>query len=179
MSLIPRFYDVTSGRVLVDGRDVRTLNLEDLRRNIGIVFQESFLFSNTVAANIAFGHPEASREQIERAAKIASAHDFILGLPKGYDFVAQPAAIVCPADKGSALRLHGRSFWSPRFFSWMIRRRRSTAGPSTIFLTPSTARLLDERRSSLRTGLALCAARILSLFWRTAELFSAASTMNL
>ncbi len=87
MSLIPRFYDVTAGRVLIDGRDVRTLDLEDLRRNIGIVFQESFLFSNTVAANIAFGHPKASREQIERAAKIASAHEFILGLPKGYDTV--------------------------------------------------------------------------------------------
>jgi ATP-binding cassette subfamily B protein len=87
MSLIPRFYDVTSGRVLVDGKDVRTLNLESLRRNIGIVFQESFLFSNTVAANIAFGHPGATREQIERAAKIASAHEFILGLPKGYDTV--------------------------------------------------------------------------------------------
>ena len=87
MSLIPRFYDVTAGRVLVDGRDVRTLDLEDLRRNIGIVFQESFLFSNTVAANIAFGHPEATREQIEKAARVASAHDFILGLPKGYDTV--------------------------------------------------------------------------------------------
>jgi ABC-type multidrug transport system fused ATPase/permease subunit len=87
MSLVPRFYDVTAGRILVDGIDVRRLNLDDLRRNIGIVFQESFLFSNTVAANIAFGHPEATQAQVEKAARIAAAHDFILGLPNGYDTI--------------------------------------------------------------------------------------------
>jgi len=87
MGLIPRFYDVTGGRLLVDGLDVRHLHVDDLRRNIGLVFQESFLFSNTVAANIAFGHPGATQAQIERAARIAAAHDFILGLPKGYDTV--------------------------------------------------------------------------------------------
>jgi ATP-binding cassette subfamily B protein len=73
--------------VLIDGMDVREYDLADLRRNVGLVFQESFLFSNTVAANIAFGHPEATREQIERAAKIASAHGFIMDLEKGYDTV--------------------------------------------------------------------------------------------
>ncbi len=87
MSLIPRFFDPTVGRVLIDGQDVRRLNLEDVRRNIGLVFQESFLFSNTIAANIAFGHPEATRSQIERAARIAAAHDFIVILPEGYDTV--------------------------------------------------------------------------------------------
>ncbi len=85
MSLIPRFFDPTAGRLLLDGHDARTLDLDDLRRNIGIVFQESFLFSNTVAANIAFGHPEATRAQIEQAARIAAAHDFITALPQGYD----------------------------------------------------------------------------------------------
>ncbi len=85
MSLIPRFFDPTAGRVLLDGIDVRRLALDDVRRNIGIVFQESFLFSNTIAANIAFGHPGATREQIERAARIAAAHDFIMALPQGYD----------------------------------------------------------------------------------------------
>lgn len=85
LSLIPRFYDPTSGRVTLDGIDLRQLDLDDLRRNIGLVFQESFLFSNTVAANIAFGHPDASREQIERAARLAAAHEFILELPEGYD----------------------------------------------------------------------------------------------
>lgn len=87
LSLLPRFYDATGGRVLVDGIDVRDLDLDELRRTIGIVFQESFLFSNTVAANIAFGHPEATAEQIERAAKIAAAHEFIVDLPDGYDTV--------------------------------------------------------------------------------------------
>lgn len=87
LGLIPRFHDTGAGRVLVDGIDVRNLDLDDLRRNIGIVFQESFLFSNTVAANIAFGHPHASREEIERAARIAAAHDFICELPQGYDTV--------------------------------------------------------------------------------------------
>ena len=87
LSLIPRFYDPTSGRLTIDGHDARDLRLDDLRRQVGIVFQESFLFSNTVAANIAFGHPEATREQIERAARIAAAHDFVSKLPQGYDTV--------------------------------------------------------------------------------------------
>lgn len=87
MSLIPRFFDPTAGRVTIDGVDLKLLRLDDLRRNIGIVFQESFLFSHTVAANISFGHPDATREQIERAAKVAAAHDFITGLPQGYDTV--------------------------------------------------------------------------------------------
>lgn len=87
LSLIPRFYDPTRGRVLLDGIPVADLDLDDLRRNIGLVFQESFLFSNTVAANIAFGRPDATRDQIERAARIAMAHDFIQGLSRGYDTV--------------------------------------------------------------------------------------------
>jgi ABC-type multidrug transport system fused ATPase/permease subunit len=87
MSLVPRFFDPTAGRVRIDGIDVRQLDLDDLRRNIGLVFQESFLFSNTIAANIAFGHPGATREQIERAARIAAAHDFVMALPQGYDTV--------------------------------------------------------------------------------------------
>ena len=87
LSLIPRFYDATHGRITIDGIDVRQLDLDQLRRSVGLVFQESFLFSNTVAANIAFGNPQATREQIEQAAKIAAAHEFIVQLPDGYDTV--------------------------------------------------------------------------------------------
>lgn len=87
MSLIPRFYDPTQGRVFIDGVDARTLDVDDLRRHVGIVFQDSFLFSNTIAANIAFGSPDATDEQIQRAAKIAAAHDFITALPAGYNTV--------------------------------------------------------------------------------------------
>ena len=87
LSLIGRFYDPTAGRVLIDGIDLRSLDLADLRRNIGWVFQESFLFSNTIAANIAYGNPTATRDDIERAARIACAHEFISQAPEGYDSV--------------------------------------------------------------------------------------------
>ena len=88
LSLIPRFYDPTQGRVLIDGNDLRGLDLDDLRRNIGTVFQETFLFSNTVRNNIAFGHPEATQAQIEQAAEIAQAHGFVTTeLDKGYDTI--------------------------------------------------------------------------------------------
>ena len=84
LSLIPRFYDPQQGRILADGLDLRDLDLDAYRRQIGIVYQESFLFSNTVAANIAFGNPRATQDQIEHAARIASAHEFISELPQGY-----------------------------------------------------------------------------------------------
>jgi ABC-type multidrug transport system fused ATPase/permease subunit len=87
LSLLSRFYDVSSGSVMVDNIDVRRLDLDNLRRSIGVIFQESFLFSNTVSANIAFGHPEATLHEIERAARIAAAHEFIEELPQGYDTV--------------------------------------------------------------------------------------------
>jgi ABC-type multidrug transport system fused ATPase/permease subunit len=85
LAMIPRFYDPSAGRVLLDGHDVRHLDLAHLRRQIGVVFQETFLFSDSVAGNIAFGQPDAKREQIEQAARIAHAHDFIMALPRGYD----------------------------------------------------------------------------------------------
>jgi len=93
LGLIPRFYDPQEGRILANGNDLRDLDLDAYRRQIGIVYQESFLFSNTVAANIAFGHPSATLDQIERAARIAAAHDFILALPHGYETVLGEAGV--------------------------------------------------------------------------------------
>jgi ATP-binding cassette subfamily B protein len=86
-SLIPRFYDPDAGTVRLDGRDLRDLRLDDVRRQVGVVFQESFLFRASVAANIAFGNPGATRPEIERAARIACAAEFIERLPDGYDSV--------------------------------------------------------------------------------------------
>ena len=85
--LLPRFYDVEDGSILIDGVDVRAVALADLRRTVGIVFEETFLFGDTVAANVAFAVPEATRDQIEGAARLAGAHDFINELPDGYETV--------------------------------------------------------------------------------------------
>jgi ATP-binding cassette subfamily B multidrug efflux pump len=85
INLIPRFYDVSAGKVLIDGHDVRTVQLESLRRQIGIVLQETNLFTGTIRDNIAFGRPEATDDEIIAAAKAAAAHDFITDFPQGYD----------------------------------------------------------------------------------------------
>jgi ATP-binding cassette subfamily B protein len=87
ISLIPRFYDVTAGKVSIDGVDVRNITLQSLRSQVGIVMQETFLFSVTVGENIAYGRPDASREEIEAAARAARAHDFIMRMPEGYDTI--------------------------------------------------------------------------------------------
>ena len=85
VNLIPRFYDVSSGKVLIDGIDVREMDLTFLRRQIGIVLQTSLLFSTTIHENIAYGRQDASLEQVIAAAKAAQAHEFILSLPEGYE----------------------------------------------------------------------------------------------
>lgn len=85
VSLIPRFYDVTKGRILLDGIDIRDIRVRSLRDQIGMVFQDSFLFSDSVKENILLGKPSATDEEVIAAAKAANAHDFIMNLPDGYD----------------------------------------------------------------------------------------------
>jgi ATP-binding cassette subfamily B protein len=85
VNLISRFYDVSEGSILVDGTDLRQMAIADFRRNIGMVLQEPFLFFGTIAENIAYGKPDASRAEIIAAARAAHAHEFILRLPHGYD----------------------------------------------------------------------------------------------
>src|SRR5436305_919813 len=85
--LLPRFYDVQDGSVRIDGTDVRDVTLESLRRQIGVVFEESFLFSDSVRNNIAFGVPDATFDDVVAAARAAEAHEFILALPNGYETV--------------------------------------------------------------------------------------------
>jgi ATP-binding cassette subfamily B protein len=83
--LIPRFYDVSEGHITIDGVDIRDLDKETLRRNIGIALQESVLFTGTIRDNIRYGRPDAADEEVIAAAKAAQAHDFIRELPDGYD----------------------------------------------------------------------------------------------
>ncbi|MER2108453.1 MAG: ABC transporter ATP-binding protein [Solibacillus sp.] len=85
ISLIPRFYDVTDGQVLIDGIDVRDVVIESIRQQVGIVLQDNILFSDSVRENILMGKPDATDEEVIAAAKAANAHDFILNLPQGYD----------------------------------------------------------------------------------------------
>jgi len=85
VNLIARFYDVTDGQVLIDGVDVRDIKLDSIRRNVGMVMQESLLFSVTIKENIAYGRHDATEEEIVRAAKQADLHDFIMTLPDAYD----------------------------------------------------------------------------------------------
>ncbi len=86
-NLIPRFFDVTGGRILIDGHDLRDLSLSSLRRNVAQVTQETILFNDTVRNNIAYGQPETHMKLVEEAARNALAHEFILGMPQGYDTV--------------------------------------------------------------------------------------------
>ena len=99
--LLPRFYDVGGGAVRVDSHDVRDLTLESLRTAIGLVLEESFLFSDTVRANIAYGRPDATEEQVVAAAKAAEADEFVRELPQGYDTVIGERGSRCPVASGN------------------------------------------------------------------------------
>jgi subfamily B ATP-binding cassette protein MsbA len=87
LNLIPRFYDVTGGQILIDGTDIRDCTVRSLMSQIGIVTQETILFNDTVAANISYGSGNANKDDIIKAARIANAHDFIIKMPEGYDTI--------------------------------------------------------------------------------------------
>ncbi|MDZ4112205.1 MAG: ABC transporter ATP-binding protein [Brevundimonas sp.] len=127
LSLLPRFYDVTAGAVTVNGRDIRELKLHDLRSKIALVTQEPFLFDDTLAANIAYGRPGATAEDIVEAARAAAAHDFITALPEGYATRAGEAGV----------RLSGG--------------QRQRIAIARAFLKDAPILLLDEATSALDT----------------------------
>jgi ATP-binding cassette subfamily B protein len=113
-SLVPRFYDVTSGRLTIDGVDVRDVTLTSLRRAIGIVAQDPFLFSATVRDNITFGAPEATDEDVVRAARLAQAHDFIEELPDGYDTVIGERGITLSGGQRQRIAIARALILDPR-----------------------------------------------------------------
>ena len=109
VNLICRFYDVREGAILVDGVDLRSFPVPEYRRNIGLVLQDPFLFFGTIAENIAYGHPEATRDEIVAAARAARCHEFILRLADGYDSWSASAGNRFPAESGSESRSPARS----------------------------------------------------------------------
>jgi ABC-type multidrug transport system fused ATPase/permease subunit len=113
-SLVPRFYDVTSGGVTVDGADVRDVKLVSLRRAIGIVAQDPFLFSATVFENIAFGAPEATQEDVEQAARLSQAHEFIAELPDDYGTVIGERGITLSGGQRQRLAIARALVMNPR-----------------------------------------------------------------
>ncbi len=114
VNLIPRFYDVTDGEVLVDGVDVRRANLTSLRRQIGLVLQTSLLFSDSLKANIAYGRPDASDEEIFAAAKAAQAHDFILGFPQGYETMVGERGVTLSGGQRQRVAIARALLMNPR-----------------------------------------------------------------
>src|SRR5262249_7373807 len=112
--LLPRFYDVQSGAVRVDGIDVRDVTFDSLRRQIGVVFEESFLFSDTVKANIAYGRPDATDDEIVTAAKAAEAHEFIGALPDGYDTVVGERGLTLSGGQRQRVALARALITNPR-----------------------------------------------------------------
>lgn len=129
INLIPRFYDPTGGRVLIDGHDIRAVTLESLRSNIAMVLQETFLFSTTLRENIAYGKPDATMAEVIAAAKAAQIHEFIMGLPAEYETEVGERGSASPAARSSAWRSPGRCWSTAPSCSLMSPRARSTSRP--------------------------------------------------
>jgi ATP-binding cassette subfamily B multidrug efflux pump len=143
VNLIPRFYDVTEGAVYVDGFDVRRLDLVDLRRQIGIVLQTSLLFSETIRANIAYGHPQASLDEIVSAARAAQAHDFIQELPNGYDTLVGERGITLSGGQRQRVAIARALLMDPRIL---------ILDDSTSSVDTQTERLIQQALDRLMQG---------------------------
>ena len=136
-ALVPRFYDATEGRVLVDGVDVRDVTRRSLRREIGVISQDPFLFSATVRENIAFGVRDATDEQIEQAARAAQAHEFVEELPKGYDTVIGERGITLSGGQRQRLAI----------------ARALVIDPRILILDDATASVDATTEAKIRAGL--------------------------
>src|SRR3990170_1779845 len=142
-NLIPRFYDVTGGRITVDGIDIRDLTLNSLRRHVGIVHQDAFLFSATIRENISYGRPDASLEQIMEAAKVARLHDFIISLPDGYETWVGERGITLSGGQKQRLAIARTILLNPRIL---------IMDDSTSSVDPETERLIQNALAELLVG---------------------------
>jgi ATP-binding cassette, subfamily B, bacterial len=136
-SLVPRFYDVTAGRVLVDGTDVRDVTLTSLRREIGVISQDPFLFSATVRENITFGAPDLDDAEVERIARLAQAHEFIAQLPDGYETVIGERGITLSGGQRQRLAI----------------ARALAVDPRILILDDATASVDATTEAKIRVGL--------------------------
>jgi ATP-binding cassette subfamily B protein len=143
VNLIPRFYDPAAGRVLVEGVDARELKLEQLRRSVGVIFQETFLFSATVAENIAYGKPDAPRDLIERCARAAQAHEFIGELENGYDSVVGERGITLSGGQRQRIAIARAFLMDPRIL---------ILDDATASVDSKTERLIQEAMRRLCEG---------------------------
>lgn len=143
VSLIPRFYDVCAGRLLIDGYDVRDLDLDTLRQQIGVVLQESLLFSTTIRENIAFGRPDASEEEIVAAAKAANAHNFIMEFPEGYDTVVGERGVTLSGGQCQRIAIARALVLNPRIL---------ILDDSTSSVDTQTEHLIQQALAKLMTG---------------------------
>jgi ATP-binding cassette subfamily B protein len=143
VNLISRFYDVTAGAVLVDGQDVRTLDLVSLRRQIGIVLQTSLLFSDSIKANIAYGRPDASDEEIVAVAKAAQAHEFIEGFPEGYETVVGERGVTLSGGQRQRVAIARALLMNPRIL---------ILDDSLSSVDTQTERLIQEALDKLMEG---------------------------
>jgi ATP-binding cassette subfamily B multidrug efflux pump len=143
VNLIPRFYDVTDGVVLVDGVDVRQVDLDSLRRQIGIVLQTSLLFSETIRANIAYGCPEASDEEIFAAARAAQAHDFIIKFANGYETLVGERGVTLSGGQRQRIAIARALLMDPRIL---------ILDDSTSSVDTQTEKLIQEALDRLMEG---------------------------
>ncbi|MFN8497712.1 MAG: ABC transporter ATP-binding protein [Anaerolineae bacterium] len=144
ISLIPRFYDPTGGQVLIDDRDIRTMTLESLRRQIGIVLQDTFLFSATIRENIAYGRPDATDEEIIAAARAAEAYTFISRLPDGFDTEIGERGVTLSGGQRQRLAIARALLMDPRIL--ILDDATSSVDPATEHeIQQALARLMEGR----------------------------------
>ena len=143
VNLIPRFYDVTEGCVLVDGQDVREVDLVSLRKQIGIVLQTSLLFSDTIKANIAYGRPDATMEEVIAAAKAAQAHEFIEGFTNGYDTIIGERGVTLSGGQRQRVAIARALLMDPRIL---------ILDDSTSSVDTQTEKLLQAALDTLMEG---------------------------